>query len=162
MSTIVFGGGEAGPPPYPFPPITPGGLILTASSITLALNSGPTSPVVLRVYALAGADGNAPTWVQRADITLNASPLFLGGCGTFPRYPVGSSFYAQTGKRLIEKPLYRFGMIDGPLVATPDYPPAPPTALGYDSVTALFVAIASGQPVGSLRGARVVIRARRT
>lgn len=149
MSTIISTGGEAQPPPYPFPPNTPGGLILTASSITLALNIGPISPVTLRVYALAGADGNAPTWVQRQDITLNASPLFLGGCGTFPRYAPGSVFYAQTGRRLIEKPLYRLGMIDGPLVATPDYPPAPPVALGYDSVTAMFIAIASGQPVGS-------------
>jgi|GEM_PF-6117960 len=144
MSTIVFGGGEVQPPAYPFPSVTPGGLLLVGSpSISLAFAGGPTSPVILHVFALFGSDGAAPSWVQRDDIRLQGSPVFVGGCGSFARFPPGSVFYAQQGRRLRE------GSLGGFNIAIPFDPPAPPVAVGFDSVTALFVAIASGQPSGS-------------
>lgn len=144
MSTIVFGGGEVQPPAYPFPSVTPGGLLLVGSpSISLALAGGPTSPVILHTFVLMGSDGAAPGWVQRNDVTLQGATVLVGGCGSFARYAPGSVFYAQQGRRLRE------GSLGGFNIAIPFDPPAPPVAVGYDSVTALFVSIASGQPSGS-------------
>ena len=116
--------------------------------MTLTLVSG-AAPAAIRIYRFVTAD-STPTgktlplgWRgDDAALTMRiGDAVVVGAVGIVARiYAPGAAFYAKTSF-VVERPLYRFGGVDGPPVAVREYAQPDPVPLGEIAVSDLYIAL---------------------
>jgi len=150
--TLTYAGGAEAAPPTPSSP-TPGFLAGDPGSVlTLALVDGPTrggfdltKSVLLRRFQLLSVNGGRPTWTSAPDVELFAGGnpdegVQVGGTGSAPTWAPGAitSITPRT---------YELGGPPSQAVQTVEQLPDAPT--GTAGCSGSFIAIASGNPVGT-------------